>query len=157
MMALVSVALVLALGECKDHKELTSRSAPVIVGSAMILISRLLMGASINAGQGSKRDEHGSRQGPSASIPRQIRAFLRSSTQGLRNALHNGSEAFLLLISAIITTRHQSIVCDDKLDLISRLLSCHYDFDTFLHTFNSSPPLSIPRSTMPFVVSAWYR
>jgi hypothetical protein len=47
----------------------------------------------------------------------------RACVQGLRNALHNGSEAFLLLISAIITTRHQSLVCDDKLDLISRLLS----------------------------------
>lgn len=51
----VSVALSLALSVYKDHKQLRSRSVPIVVGSAMILISKSLMGASVNAGQGSKR------------------------------------------------------------------------------------------------------
>ena len=62
---------------------------------------------------------------------------------------------FLFLPSSPLATT--SLVCDDKLDLISRLLSCHSVLDTFLHTFNYSPPLLILKSTMPFVVSAWYR
>ena len=100
-----------------------------------------------------QEEEHGSRQGPSASIPRRsrvpkLKGYARSS-QRLRG-----------LPSRFCHHHHHSplIVCDDKIDLISRLLSCHRVFDTsFLHTFNYSPPLLIHRSTMPFVVSAWYR
>ena len=55
MMALVVVTLSLAHSRHKDYKQLKTRSAPVVVGSAMIVISKLLMGASINASQGSKR------------------------------------------------------------------------------------------------------
>lgn len=55
MMALVVVTLSPAHSGPKDYKQLKTRSAPVVVGSAIIVISKLLMGASINASQGSKR------------------------------------------------------------------------------------------------------
>jgi hypothetical protein len=127
MVALVSVALVLALSGGKDHKQLTNRSAPIFVDSAMISIPKFLMGASINAGQGSKKGGARKSARPKRFHPPpnpRVPAFV----QGLRNALHNGSEVFLL-ISAIITTRHQSLVYDDKLDLITRLLSYRCAFD----------------------------
>ena len=55
MMALVVVTLSLANSGYKYYKQLKARPAPVVVGSAIIVISKLLMGASINASQGSKR------------------------------------------------------------------------------------------------------
>jgi hypothetical protein len=61
------------------------------------------MGASINAGQGSKR--RSTEVGKAQALQSPAKSA-RACVQGLRNALHNGSEAFLLLDSAIITTRH---------------------------------------------------
>lgn len=108
------------------------------------------MGASINAGQGSKRrsTEVGKAQALHSSrrVP-ELRRYATLFTTAPR-------PSFFFLPSSSLAS--PPAVCDDKLDLISRLLSCDFIHDTFLHTFSYSPPLSTRRATMPFVVSAWY-
>lgn len=154
MMALVVVALSRSLGTERPQ----AANEPICASCCWFgnnSNTEVVNGRFLNASQGSKMRSTEVGKAQALPIPR------RSRVPTLEGYAQRSSQRLRGLPSCFCHHHHHRsplIVCDDKLDLISRVLSCHRIFDTsFLHTFNSSPPLLILRPTMPFVVSAWYR